>query len=413
MLERALRLSGVVAAALALVVATVLTTVATASVPARLTAWRVGGGASGGANAYQSVLLSVDCARVGHCVAVGYAAVLDPDTDDATEQSFTEVGDGTTWRAVAAPTVTGVDTRLVSVSCVTPSECVAVGSYVASDETPAGPVVAVWDGEGWHALAIPAALATVVPSAVSCASATVCVAVADHGHAFRLDRSSGGSWSMTPSTYPLGDRAHLLAVSCPSARSCLAVGDRSEQAGGVPDSTFSARYDGSGWTRVPAPNGRHQAAIRSNVLSSISCLRPSWCEASGQYNAEQQISLLEHWNGKKWALQVTGDRLGADGLVANAEPAGVSCAATWACAMVGWWLADYGDAVNLVETWNGGAWRYRSSPNHAQPDGSAPDNAVTAVSCAAPSWCVAVGDYPQRERNGKLDTSVVLSSAAG
>ena len=77
MLERAPRLCGVVTAALALVVTTVLATVATASVPARLTAWRVGGGASGGANAYQSVLLSVDCARVGHCVAVGYAAVLE------------------------------------------------------------------------------------------------------------------------------------------------------------------------------------------------------------------------------------------------------------------------------------------------------------------------------------------------
>ena len=195
-------------------------------------------------------------------------------------------------------------------------------------------------------------------------------------------------------TYPLGDRAHLYAVSCPRGTYCLAVGERAERAGGVPDSVFSARYDGKRWVQVSAPNGAHQAAIRSNTLSSISCLRPSWCEASGQYNADQQVSLLEHWNGTKWSRQATGDRLGADGLVANAEPAGVSCAATWACATVGWWLADYGDGINLVETWNGAAWRYRPSPNHAQPDGSSPANAITAVSCAAPSWCVAVGDYP-------------------
>lgn len=67
---------------------------------------------------------------------------------------------------------------------------------------------------------------------------------------------------------------------------------------------------------------------------------------------------------------------------------GVSCTSASFCAAVGDQNLDTDAGVStLAELWNGSSWRIVPSPN---PAGTA-DDALNAVSCVGPSFCLAVG----------------------
>jgi hypothetical protein len=66
-------------------------------------------------------LRSVSCVSASECVAVGYT-----DTGSAYE-TLVMVWNGTVWSIVASPNAGTVFDALYSVSCVSVSECVAVG----------------------------------------------------------------------------------------------------------------------------------------------------------------------------------------------------------------------------------------------------------------------------------------------
>jgi len=116
-------------------------------------------------------LNSVSCVSASECVAVGYR-----NTGSATE-TLTMVWNGSVWSIVPSPNPGTRYDRLYSVSCVSASDCVAVGQTDIGDylyET----LVMVWDGIEW----------SIVPSpnpgtrydeldSVSCVSASECVAV--------------------------------------------------------------------------------------------------------------------------------------------------------------------------------------------------------------------------------------------
>jgi hypothetical protein len=67
------------------------------------------------------VLSSVSCVSASDCVAVGYTS-----TGPAYE-TLVMVWDGTVWSVVSSPNAGTSDDGLSSVSCVSASDCVAVG----------------------------------------------------------------------------------------------------------------------------------------------------------------------------------------------------------------------------------------------------------------------------------------------
>ena len=67
-------------------------------------------------------LFSVSCVSATECVAVGYTS-----TGSAYE-TLVMVWDGSVWSIVTSPNVGALGSALSSVSCVSASECVAVGS---------------------------------------------------------------------------------------------------------------------------------------------------------------------------------------------------------------------------------------------------------------------------------------------
>jgi hypothetical protein len=299
---------------------------------------------------------------------------------------------GTSWSNTTTPPVIPAPpiATLAGVSCATATKCFAVGQY----ENGAGRTVTLVEqpaGASWSVVASPNAAGSSGLSGVSCPSTTACFAVGSSGTggAFRtlIERWNGHAWSITPS--PNVARAVkgltpniLLSVSCSSATNCYAVGYSiyfSYQ-------TLIEHWDGKKWTIVPSANLVAGKGVES-VLEGVSCSSATNCLAVGRSAATTSNqpgtyrTLTERWNGKAWSIVASPNAVSGSG-----ELAGVSCAATKACVAVG---NAYGSALrkSLIESWNGTAWSRVTSADPA----AATHSALTGVSCASPTRCLAVG----------------------
>jgi hypothetical protein len=228
-----------------------------------------------------------------------------------------------------------------AVSCASESLCVAVDAHgralSTSDPTAANPS---WSE---HEIDPGASL-----NAVSCAPGGPCVAVDDQGEAFVSVGANASSWSQ--SSIPVGGRA-LTGVSCPSASLCVAVD-------GEGDVATSTNPGSGAWTLASSHPGDH--------LTAVSCSSPSLCVAVD--SAGQALASTDPTGGSSaWNTQ----ELDSTALLA------VSCSAVGACVAVdagGSALAS-ADPVASPATWS------------ATPiDGER----LTSVSCAASGLCVAV-----------------------
>ncbi len=139
------------------------------------------------------------------------------------------------------------------------------------------------------------------------------------------------------------------------------------------------RWDGVAWT-VEATVGS-----TDDFLAAVSCASRVACTAVGQTGFGQ--SIVEAWDGTSWTSQPASDAPGAH----STNLAGVACTDNLRCTAVGFALYDSGDGTYLtfVEQSNPSGWNIQSSFN---PLG-ATSHALTAVSCATPRACTAVGEF--------------------
>ena len=75
-----------------------------------------------------NALYALDCVSATSCTAAGYFT-------DGNGTSVTLIlrWDGTSWTQVTSPNVASTDNTLVSIDCVSPSECTAIGDFVDSN----------------------------------------------------------------------------------------------------------------------------------------------------------------------------------------------------------------------------------------------------------------------------------------
>jgi hypothetical protein len=226
-----------------------------------------------------------------------------------------------------------------AVSCASESLCVAVdrSGTALSTSDPAAP------GASWSPVEIDGGQAL---SAVSCAPAGLCVAVDGRGYAFASSNPGGGAWSPAPI-----DGAALTGVSCPTASLCVAV----DESGNV----LSSGSPGSGgWTIASIDPGHH--------LRAVSCSLQSLCVA-----VDGTGNVISSVNPAGGASAWHGQRVDAGELL------GVSCSAAGTCVAVdasGNALAS-ADPGSLAATWS-----------LTPIDGES----LTGASCASSGVCVAV-----------------------
>jgi hypothetical protein len=187
--------------------------------------------------------------------------------------------------------------------------------------------------------------------------------------------ATGAAWAVQATPNPLARQGLLTAVSCPSATGCVAVGSRRDRTGaGV---TLAESWNGTTWSvlKTPNPPGSHNSA-----LTGVSCTSATFCIAVGYSNSSAGIAPLDEvWNGTAWKIQQT------IALAHGGQLNGVSCTSATACVAVGYSFTT-GGRLALAEVWNGTAWGIRTTaPGPTTSD-------FTAVSCVAASACTAVGD---------------------
>jgi hypothetical protein len=321
---------------------------------------------------YQDVLNGVSCVSASFCVAVGFYK----DSKKA-DQTLAESWNGSTWSTVTSPDEGSFANQLNGVSCVSPKFCVAAGTD--GDDT----LIEFWNGTSWSIVSSPDVGGDTnnYLGSVSCVSATSCMAVGSAtissvGVEALTESWNGSTWSIAPSS-PAGSE-FLTGVSCVAATSCIAVGWYNTGEG--PDQTESQSWNGSTWSLLSSPD----EGTGSNTLAGVSCASASFCTAVGAHLITGRISrtLIESWNGSTWSI-VPSPHQGTG----NNTLAGVSCRSASFCTAAGAYVNASGVSQTLIESWNGSTWSIVPSPDQ---DGG--QNQLRAVSCASTTSCTAVGD---------------------
>jgi hypothetical protein len=137
----------------------------------------------------------------------------------------------------------------------------------------------------------------------------------------------------------------------------------------------------STWTlgTIPSPTASNDVQ-----LYSVTCASSAFCVAVGnQSTSGGSDTLIEQWNGTSWSIVTSPNVAGAG----ENQLYGVSCAGPSFCVAVG--VSGPGSTYvdPLVEQWNGSTWTIVNAVN---PSGSTATE-LNAVSCLSSTWCSAVG----------------------
>ena len=287
----------------------------------------------------RGVLVAVSCVSTSACIAVG--AVW---THPFRSRTLAERWNGRRWKVVSTPGPPGGS--LTDVSCASPKVCIAVGdASTSSDPLLTRSLAERWNGRRWK---VEPTRTDDILDSVSCISANDCIAVGYHrGGAHTLaERWNGRRWKLqstpnppTVSAYKSPAYAALNAVSCSSASACMAVG-------GYSPAQYSAdplaeRWNGRKWTITSTPDATGRGAP-----SGVSCATTNACTAVGMLDNRGERDGAERWNGSTWTIQSTPSTY--DGTLAD-----VSCPTNSRCIAVGGNQTKNPAVITtLAERWN-------------------------------------------------------------
>jgi len=214
-------------------------------------------------------------------------------------------------------------------------------------------------------------------NAVSCPSATECVAVGgDAGLNGVASTSSDGGSTWTQGGLEENE-PELNAVDCPSTTLCVAVG----QGGAV-----QSNDGGQLWTSVSIPTD-------NTTLLGVSCPTTSLCVSAGvspgtagPFAGELLVSSD---GGTTWTVPTVPASLGAIG--------SVDCPTSKFCVAVG--------ASILVSTNGGKSWTAKTVAGGT--------GVLRSVSCSSATTCVAIGPNPGVAQNAAASAFEVVTTNAG
>jgi hypothetical protein len=303
---------------------------------------------------------------------------------------------GSAWSVVPAATVAKAGQHyLDGVSCApggAPATCFAVGSVVTLAGT-TRPLVERWNGRRWNVVPTPKlrGIASALVS-VSCPSAKSCVAVGNLRATAKsptvplLARWNGSRWSFQHAPLPSGSTGtYLKGVSCANANSCVAVGDyTSPFTSGAP---LALRSSGNAWslTKLPAPGKAAATSLDAVSCSGAGASAACWAVGSYVVSLEGQpfFTVAERLSHGKWTLVPSANYHKNHSSAFTA----VSCASPKSCFAVGDW--SHGSGATFGARWNGSKWTEVRTRN---PRGFT-FSTLAGISCTSPSRCIATGTY--------------------
>jgi PASTA domain-containing protein len=363
---------------------------------------------------------SVSCASAGNCSAVGsYLTRAGSLEGLLVSETGGRWGPGIEAQLPADASTGNEDVSLNSVSCSSPGNCSAVGSYDGSAGSEALVVTetaGTW-GAGVEA-ALPATATTTDQYAslesVSCPSDGNCTAVGGYhdssGAGALAVTESAGTWqtgvepNLPANASTTEPEAGLGSVSCSSAGNCSAVGIYIDASGDGPGLLLTETR-GTWGTGVEAVLPANAATTEQFVdLPSVSCASAGNCSAVGKYNTDlSDDGVLLTETGGTWSPGVKAV------LPSNGAPQdqvdlnAVSCPSPGSCAAVGAYVDRWGNIRSLVLSRTGGNWstgREVALPGNAVKTSPNQLGGLYSVSCTSPGNCSAVGSYWARSGRG-------------
>ena len=310
--------------------------------------------------ARSSSLESVACTSPSSCVAVGGRGYGGGISD-----GMIVTGSGTSWTVTKAPNLPNTPTQvtgLSSVSCPSPSACVAVGSdYDGSGNTG---VIVTGSGSAWTAAKAPLPLdAASYPYAtldsVACASPSVCTATGEYSNTsgnqvMMMEAMSGSSWipeQALPSNATSGYSGTNL-VTCRAPSTCVLAGVYSVAPGSAITPGMLAAGSGTSWTATEAPL---PATGSFDVFRAGACGSPTACVITGFFEGGAPVGeppLLVTGGGTSWTA--TKAPLPADAVTSGQYNFGglesVTCPSATACVAVGYYTTTSGIVRGLLLT---------------------------------------------------------------
>jgi len=300
-----------------------------------------------------NVLYGVTCVSASNCWAVGESS----DATTGIARTLIEQWNGTSWSIVTSPNSSAAENNyLEAVTCVSASNCWAVGNSYSGSGVTNQTLIEQWNGTSWSVVTS-LNTSTTQPnwlSGVTCASASECWAVGysstgtDINMVYQtlIEQWDGTSWAIVPSPNTSTTEFNFLfGVTCASASECWAVGYGSDDNGY--DRTLVEQWNGSAWAIVTSPN---TSSTQNNFLESVTCVWQSDCWAAGFSSSTGGVdqTLIEHWDGSAWAL-VTSPNTSATQLNVFY---GATCASGSECWGVGWYINASGDYQTLIEEYS-------------------------------------------------------------
>src|SRR5215472_11488433 len=368
-------------------------------------------------------IMSVSCGSAGNCAAGGFYV------NGHGSQGFVVSERHGRWGlAIEVPGLGALNTGagsvegayVDSVSCRSAGNCAAGGIYFDRHRHPQGFVVSETNGRWGRAIEVQGLGALnqggqAYVNSVSCGSAGNCAAggryTDSHGHYQGFVASeTNGVWGRAIEVPGLGALnkppfggygAEVLSVSCGSAGNCAAGGyyrTGSRQAGADRRAVVASESNGRWGMAIEVPglaalNGGHYAEVLS-----VSCASAGNCAAGGDYHGggHQQGFVVSESNGA-WGQAIEVPGLAALNTSGDARVSAVSCASPGNCAAVGNYDGDpqyndgYGKGYVVSET--NGTWGQAINVPGLRALGAAEYSDVTSVSCASPGSCAAGGLY--------------------
>ncbi len=321
-----------------------------------------------------------------------------------------------TWRLSPIPPLQGLkyaSAGLTSVSCPTPSFCIAVGTRQYTDTKASAlsylPLVELFNGSRWTMESIPSPDANPqvgrLPedqlTEVSCPTIRFCMAVGDFGEVSTstgvgvgasgalAEIFNGRTWRTVklPDPSKSNTYASLGAVYCLQSRECLTAGT-AESPRGL-QTLFSYKYDSGSWS-----SQQFVGVIKNTVdyLNHIYCSSMSHCVAVGTssfgtFGSSKALAAV--FEGHSWVLE--------NPLTAQQQAAGVSDLADVSCLSEGNCLTigslEVGPYAGtntgfgpVVESLRSGKWNDLISPNDPEFTGVS----FGTLACRQ-TWCSLVG----------------------
>ena len=346
------------------------------------------------------ILLGTSCPNAWSCWSVG--ATLPAGNGGPDTEAFAERWNGSSWTTFPVDSPGANDGSLLyDVSCVSSSDCWAVGVQSGGRGTGPNVLAEHWDGAAWSIVGVPAMSGYLM--SVACVSSDNCWAVGstydptttDPLHSFAL-HWNGSAWLLVsiPSS---GQNYDLLTgIACTNSSNCWAVGAAGPQpinSALIPNvypetddsDPWIVHWNGAAWSGAPTPD---TSSPNGAILSGVSCVAGSECWAVGSTMDDKShplAPLVEEWNGASWTATL------APAIGTNAMLSDVSCASSTECWAVGAYvnanveMPNGPGLIGFAEQWDGATWSIDPTPN------ATPSSYLYGLACIPGSLCVATG----------------------